>query len=634
MFVVGTAGHVDHGKSTLVRALSGINPDRLREEQEREMTIDLGFAWLTLPSGREISIIDVPGHEDFIKNMLAGVGGIDLALFVVAADEAVMPQTREHLAIIDLLEVPQGVVALTKSDLIDDPEWLELVQEDVRDQLAGTVLETASIIPVSALTGRGLPELLAEIDRLLDMARPRADIGRPRLPIDRVFTISGFGTIVTGTLIDGRLSVGDEVTITPGDLSARVRGLQTHRVRETEVTPGQRVAANLGGVTVDDLRRGQVLTRPGWLEPTLLVDARLRLLADAPRPLKHNTLVDVYSGAARAEANVRLLDAEELAPGAVGWVQFRLAEPMALVRGDHYIVRLPSPSITLGGGQVVQPHPGRRHRRFRPEVIAQLEALARGAPEDVLLQALIREGPIEARELVRRSNLPAGEAAGALRALVEEGRVVLLGEARDPSNLARSLAGLLTSDAWDRLMGRATDALAAYHRRSPLRAGMPREELRSRLGLDASLANQIIDHAAREGRLAATATLVRLPTFSVSLSAEQQRAIDRMLAAFRAHPSSPPTYPQVEEALGPDLLQYLIEEGRLVKVSDEVLFDAQGLADMQERVAAYLREHPDGATVAQVRDLLDTSRRYALGLLEELDRRHVTRRVGDVRYLR
>jgi len=634
VFVVGTAGHVDHGKSTLVRALSGINPDRLREEQEREMTIDLGFAWLTLPSGREISIVDVPGHEDFIKNMLAGVGGIDLALFVVAADEAVMPQTREHLAIIDLLEVPQGVVALTKADLIDDAEWLELVQEDVRDELAGTVLEKASVVPVSALTGRGLPELLAELDRLLDQAQPRPDIGRPRLPIDRVFTVAGFGTVVTGTLVDGSLSVGEEVAVIPGGLSARVRGLQTHKVRETTATPGQRVAANLSGITVDDLSRGQVLTRPGWLEPTRLVDARLRLLPDAPWPLKHNALVDVYSGAARVEANVRLLDAEEMAPGSSGWVQFRLAEPMALVRGDHYVVRLASPSITLGGGRIVQPHPGRRHRRFRPDVIAQLEALSRGAPDDVLLQALARQGPIEARELVRRSNLPAEEAAAALASLLEQGRVILLGDARDPASLARSATGLLTIEAWNRLMDRATEALSAYHRRAPLRAGMPREELRSRLGLDASMANQLIDHAVREGRLASTATLVRLPSFTVSLSPEQQRAVDRMLAAFRASPASPPTYSQVEEALGPDLLQYLIEEGRLVKVSDEVLFDAEGLADMQKRVVAFLRQQPDGATVAQIRDLLDTSRRYALSLLEELDRRRVTRRAGDVRFLR
>lgn len=634
MFVVGTAGHVDHGKSTLVRALSGINPDRLREEQEREMTIDLGFAWLTLPSGREISIVDVPGHEDFIRNMLAGVGGIDLALFVVAADEAVMPQTREHLAIIDLLEVPQGVVALTKSDLIDDAEWLELVQEDVHDQLAGTVLENATIIPVSALTGRGIPELLTELDRLLDQAQPRPDLKRPRLPIDRVFSIAGFGTVVTGTLIDGSLSVGEEVALIPGNQSARVRGLQTHKVHATTAAPGQRVAANLSGVTVDQVRRGQVLTRPGWLQPTELVDARLRLIADAPWPLKHNALVDVHSGSARVEANVRLLDAEELAPGAVGWVQFRLAEPMALVRGDHYIVRLPSPSITLGGGQIVQTHPGRRHRRFRAEVIAQLEALAHGSPEDVLLQTLAREGPIEARELVRRSHLSSAEATPALAALVQERRVVLLGLEGTPASLSRSSAGVLTLDAWERLMSRAGEILATFHRRWPLRAGMPREELRSRLGLDAAVANQFLDHAVRQGRLAGTATLVRLPDFAVSLSAEQQRAVDQTLAAVRANPASPPTYAQVEEALGAELLQYLLEEGRLVKVSDDVVFDAEALADMQARVVAYLREQPDGATVAQIRDLLNTSRRYALSLLEELDRRRVTRRVGDVRYLR
>jgi len=634
VFVVGTAGHVDHGKSTLVHALSGINPDRLREEQEREMTIDLGFAWLSLPSAREISIIDVPGHEDFIKNMLAGVGGIDIALLVVAADEGVMPQTREHLAIIDLLEVPQGVVALTKSDLVDDPEWLELVQEEVRDQLAGTVLERASVIPVSAVTRSGLPELLAELDRLVDQARPRGDGGRPRLPIDRVFTISGFGTVVTGTLIDGRLSAGEEVAIVPGGLTARIRGLQTHRVRESEVMPGQRVAANLSGVTVEQVRRGQVLTRPGWLEPTRLLDARLRLLADAPWPLKHNALVDFYSGAARVEANVRLLDAQELAPGATGWVQFRLSEPMAVVRGDHFIVRSPSPSITLGGGQIVQAHPGRRHRRFRPDVLAGLEALAQGTPEDVLLQALSGAGPVEARELVRRSNLPADEAAAALSALVAQRRAILLSRAREPAALASSSIGVIARDAWDRLMARAWEALAAYHQRYPLRGGMPREELRSRLGLDPAMANQVIDHAVSEGQLASTATLVRLPGFSVSLSPDQSRAVDQVLAAFRANPSSPPTLAQVEETLGADLLQYLIDDGRLVKVSDEVLFEADALARMQERVVELLRRQPDGVTVAQVRDLLDTSRRYALGLLEELDRRRVTRRVGDVRHLR
>jgi len=512
VYVIGTAGHVDHGKSTLVQALTGINPDRLREEQEREMTIDLGFAWLTLPSGREVSVVDVPGHEDFIKNMLAGIGGIDVALFIVAADESVMPQTREHLAILDLLQVRHSVVALTKSDLIQDPEWLELVQEEVRDELRGTTLENANIIPVSALRGVGLDDLRRELDRILDSAEPKRDIGRPRLPIDRVFTISGFGTVVTGTLIDGRLAVGDEVLITPGDLKARVRGLQSHKAKVNEATPGSRVAANLTGVTEDDLARGQVLTRPGWLQPTELLDAQLRLVESTPWPLKHDAVVDFYTGAARAEAHVRLLDAEEMLPGQTGWVQLRLDKPVAVVRGDRYIIRLASPSITIGGGAIVQPHPERRHRRFRPEVIAQLEALAQGTPEEILLQLFGREPILEVRELVKRSNLPTDVAAQALHSLIANGQIVLLAEnVAPPAELAAQSTGVVTLSAWRDLITQVQTAAGAYHQKYPLRPGLPREELKSQVRAPGTLLNQALDHAARLGEINATATTIALP---------------------------------------------------------------------------------------------------------------------------
>ncbi|MHB0859427.1 MAG: selenocysteine-specific translation elongation factor [Anaerolineae bacterium] len=634
MYVIGTAGHVDHGKSTLVRALTGIDPDRLREEQERQMTIDLGFAWLTLPSGREVSVVDVPGHEDFIKNMLAGVGGVDVALFVVAADESVMPQTREHLAILDLLQVPQGVVALTKSDLIQDPEWLDLVREEVREQLAGTVLAKAEIVAVSAVTGAGLAELAQELDRLLDAAAPQRDVGRPRLPIDRVFTISGFGTVVTGTLIDGRLAVGQEVEIVPGGQTARIRGLQSHKVKAQEVEPGSRVAANLSGVTVDDLQRGQVVTTPGWLRPTELVDARLRLVAQANWTLKHNALVDFYSGAARAEAYVRLLDAEVLEPGQEGWVQLRLAEPVALARGDRYILRLPSPSMTIGGGQLVQPNPGRRHRRFRPEVLARLEALARGTPEDILLSVLGRQPALEARQAIERANLPADEAAHALAGLLEGGHVLALSET-PPSEaaLVRSGTGLSLQDAWERLKNQMVAAVGSYHQRNPLRAGMPREELKSRVKLDGALFNQAVERAVREGVMAASQALVRLTSHVPQVTPDQRRQIDALLAEFRANPFSPPSLQQAEEKLGADLLQFLLQEGRLVKVGDGVLLDADTYAEMERRVVAYLREH-ESITVAQVRDLFGTSRKYALGLLEDLDSRRVTKRVGDARILR
>ncbi len=318
MHVIGTAGHVDHGKSTLVEALTGIDPDRLREEKERGMTIDLGFAWLELPSGNEASIVDVPGHERFVNNMLAGVGGIDLALLVVAADESVMPQTREHLAILDLLRIERGLVAVTKKDLVDE-DWLSLVVADVEDLLKGTTLEGSPIVTVSATTGDGLPELVGTIDRLLQEAEPRKDLGRPRLPIDRAFTMSGFGTVVTGTLIDGKLQAGQEVELVLGGTSSRVRGLQTHRRKLEEATPGSRVAVNLSGVSPDRIDRGEVLTVPGWLRPSSAMDVRLSVIPDAPRPIRHNMFVTVHTGSSEVLAQVRLLEGDRAEAGETAW---------------------------------------------------------------------------------------------------------------------------------------------------------------------------------------------------------------------------------------------------------------------------------------------------------------------------
>src|SRR5712691_850457 len=371
MSCIGTAGHVDHGKSTLVKALTGIDPDRLAEEKERGMTIDLGFAWLSLPGGSEARIVDVPGHENFIKNMLAGVGGIDAALLVVAADESVMPQTREHLAILDLLRVPRGVVALTKADLVDE-EWLELVREEITECLKPTTLAGATILPVSAYSGQGLPQLLQELDRILDEAEERENIGRPRLPIDRVFTMTGFGTVVTGTLLDGICKVGQEVEVLPQGVKTRVRSLQTHKKQVEIAQPGSRVAINLAGVARSDMQRGNVVALQGQLRPTMLFDARLTLLADAGRPLTHNMLVDCYCGSQEIAGRVRLLEGDEILPGKSAWVQIRLSEPAVVARRDRFILRIPSPSMTIGGGEVIDVH-ARYHRRFQQSILAALE---------------------------------------------------------------------------------------------------------------------------------------------------------------------------------------------------------------------------------------------------------------------
>lgn len=631
--VIGTAGHVDHGKSTLVEALTGIDPDRLKEEKEREMTIDLGFAWITLPSGQTASIVDVPGHEDFIKNMLAGVGGIDAALLVVAADEGPMPQTREHLAILDLLEVKSGLVALTKVDLADEPDWLDLVEAEIEDMLAPTSLAGAPIIRVSARTGEGLEALRHALDHLLAETTPRRDVGRPRLPIDRAFTIAGFGTVVTGTLIDGHFSVGDEVEIQPKGLKARIRGLQTHKQKIETAIPGSRVAINLSGVGVDMLERGDVVTSPGWLRGTLLMDVRIRVLEDAPRPLRHNVEVEVFSGAAQMMARTRILGAHELAPGQTGWAQLRLAEPIAVVKGDRFIIRQPSPGWTIGGGIVVDPHPRRRHRRFQPAVIARLEAMASDTPADILLGTLFKQEPIAARKLVRRSQLEPETAASALDSLVQRGLVMVLdSDAAAGRQLIQSSAHLLSADGWSRLVDRIEKLLAEYHTVHPLRKGMPREELRSRLRLEGQLVNAIIDRAAERGEIVVEAGVLRLPSHQVVFSAEQQQQIDAVLTAFRRSPYAPPSTAEVEAQVGTAVLHALLEQGYLTQVSEDVLFLTETYQEMVERIIAHL-EREGSITVAQARDMLQTSRKYALALLEHLDEARVTRRVGDERVL-
>lgn len=634
MRVIGTAGHVDHGKSTLVEALTGIDPDRLKEEKERELTIDLGFAWITLPGGQTASIVDVPGHEDFIKNMLAGVGGIDVALLVVAADEGPMPQTREHLAILDLLQVENGLVALTKIDLTPEPDWLDLVEAEIEDLLAPTSLAGAPIVRVSGRTGEGIEDLRDVLDHLLTDTPARRDVGRPRLPIDRVFTVSGFGTVVTGTLIDGYCEAGDDVEIQPKELEARIRGLQTHKQKIERAVPGSRVAINLAGVGVDELERGDVVTSPGWLRGTRLVDVQLRMLEDAPKPLEHNVEVEVFAGAAQVMARTRILGARQIAPGEVGWAQLRLADPIAVAKGDRFIIRQPSPSWTIGGGVIVDPQPRRRHRRFQDAIIERLEAMASDAPEDILLGTLLKQEPIEARHAVRRSQLELQAAASALDNLLAQDRILILDSGQTEGKpLAQSSAHLLSSDGWSRLIDRIEKVLAEYHETHPLRIGMPQEELRSRLHLEGQLVNAIVDRAVDQDKVVAESGMLRLPSHAVVFSPEQQQQIDTILADFRQAPYTPPSTSDVEAQVGAEVLHALLEQGYLTQVSEDVLFLTETYEEMVEEIVAYIQR--DGnITVAQARDMLETSRKYALALLEHLDEKRVTKRVGDVRVLR
>jgi len=627
--VIGTAGHVDHGKSTLVAALTGIHPDRLKEEQEREMTIDLGFAWMKLPNGEPVGIVDVPGHHDFIENMLAGVGGIDAALFVIAADEGVMPQTREHLAILDLLQVQSGVVALTKTDLTPDLDWLELVEEEVRSALKGSVLENARVVRVSARQRTGLEDLLQAITECLEQTQPRPDLGRPRLPIDRVFSIAGFGTVVTGTLMDGTFRIGDDVEVLPSHKRGRIRGLQTHKQKEETAAPGSRTAVNISGIDLDEVMRGNVLARPGKYHPTQRIDLHFKLLKDASGPLLHSSEVKLFLGASETLARVRLLGVEQLNPGEQGWLQLELREPVVAVRGDHYILRRPSPSETLGGGIVVEPSPKQRHKRFNPETLQQLESLRHGSPADVLLQASLALGIAPLAQVVARSRLSNDQADAAIAELVETRQLVLLedGPARSGSDLLVAAAG-----HWESLLTRALQELDDFHKAYPLRAGMPREALKSRLKLPPRVFAAAVRRWTDQKLVTEQGPVLARAGFTVVFTQKQKEMIVALLQRFELSPASPPSMKECQQDVGEEVLNALIEKGDLVHVGEDVLFRKEDFDRMVQAVVDHLKVHGT-LTVAEFRDQFNTSRKYALALLEYLDTKRITLRDGDFRKL-
>ncbi|MFH0846484.1 MAG: selenocysteine-specific translation elongation factor [Chloroflexota bacterium] len=618
MYVIGTAGHVDHGKSTLVRALTGIDPDRLPEEKRRQMTLDLGFAWFTLPSGREVSIVDVPGHEKFVRTMIAGAAGIDVALLVIAADRGVMQQTREHLAILSLLRVNRGIVVITKKELVDD-EGLELARMEAEEAVNASSLKGAPIVAVSAETGEGLKDLTLAIDRLLIDTPQRRDTGHPRLPIDRIFLIKGFGTVVTGTLIDGRLSVGDEVEVLPPGLRAQVRRLETHKQKLETAIPGSRVAVNLANVSPEKLERGMVLTSPGWLNSTSILDVTLQAVSDLPQEITHNLAVTFYSAASEVGAKVRLLDKEKLRANESGWAQIQLEGELVVNKGDYFIIR--SPEGTLGGGEIIDAHP-KRHRRFQGEVIQSLESRKGGTPETMLLATLETMGPSESSRLFRESHLDEKSYRESLRSLTSSGEVVVVG--------TLALNQLLYSRSqWGKLLDEVNSGLKGYHAQYPLRRGMPREELKSRLRVAAAHFDRLVEKLEGENIIVVVGTAVALSSFKIVLSPAQQSAVDGFLKVVNEGGFSPPS----DMSLDIELLNVLIQEGKVVKVAEDVVFSSATYDEMVKRIKEYVRNHGK-ITVAEARDMFQNSRKYAVALMEYLDTAGITRRLGNERVLR
>ncbi len=614
--VIGTAGHVDHGKTTLVRALTGVDTDRLPEEKRRGISIDLGFAALTLPSGRRAAIVDVPGHERFVKNMVAGATGIDCCLLVVAADEGVMPQTREHLDIVGLLGVARGLVALTKADRVE-ADWLDLVRSDVGDALSGTLLAEAPVVVCDAVTGRGLDAVADSLDRVLATAPGRRGLGAMRMPVDRVFSVAGFGTVVTGTLASGTVGVEDRLELMPAGRAVRVRGLQVHGAAVERAYAGQRAAINLAGIDRDEVRRGHVVATAGAVVAGRVLAVRLALLGRADRALATGARVHLHVGTAEGVARVVLLEGDELAPGGQAYALLYPAEPLAVAAGDRFVIRRISPVTTIGGGTVLDV--GRRYRRHEGKGLAVLAVRERGDPRELVRAALAGELPAAA----------APDAAAQVRELVAAGEVVPVGD-----GLWHERA------AFERLGSRVAATLAAYHARFPLRLGIPKEELRRSLwpSLEPRASNDLVERLRADGLVAVEGERVAAAGWRASPPPALAAAADRLVADLEAAGLAPPQLTAALRTAGvppadsDELLRWLADSGRIVRVADDLAFARGPL----EAAVARVRTHLAGgatATMAELRDLLGVTRKHAVPVGEWMDRVHITRRQGDVRRL-
>lgn len=628
--ILGTAGHIDHGKSSLVKALTNIDPDRWKEEKERGITLDLGFASLDLPGGNRLGIIDVPGHEGLIKNMLAGVGGIDIVMLVIAADEGIMPQTREHLAICDLLRIKHGVIALTKIDLVEQ-DWLDLVTDEIREFVKGSFLRDAPVIPVSSTTGDNLPLLIRELDELAKNVLPKSSKGILRLPIDRVFTMKGFGTVVTGTLLTGTINVDQDIDILPKGIRTKVRGLQTHSQTVQQAVAGQRTAVNLQSVEKDDLTRGDTIVSRDYFSSTTTADAALSLLEDSPRKLKTGSRIRLYNTTQEAIGRITLLGKDELLPGQSAYVQFRLERPVVLQHGDRFILRFYSPLETLGGGVILDAHPLRRRPGNRTERLRNLEVLEKGTLEETVALLIANRGltGIEEHEIIGAIAEDKQAIASALSAVT--GKRLLL----RAGNLYVHRSHL------DQLEKKIVACVGAFHKAHPLKPGLDKEELKGILKtrLNQKILNLAVEGLVKKNHVASEGTYLKEPSFKAGIGKDQQALKEKIAAAIHQGGTQPPLREELPTVLGitdkdaKDLLTLLAREGRTVRINDSLHLDKDVLRTVQENLKKHLEQSKE-ITVAEFRDLTKTSRKFAVPILEYFDTQKITQRVGDKRVLR
>jgi selenocysteine-specific elongation factor len=630
--ILGTAGHIDHGKTSLIKALTGIDTDRLKEEKERGITIELGFASLDLPSGQHLGLVDVPGHEKFVKNMVAGATGIDIVVMVIAADEGVMPQTREHMEICTLLGVAHGLIVMTKTDLVDE-EWLELALEDIREFSHGTFLENSAIIPVSSVTGQGIAELIGALDEIAGKIPLRPPSSLFRLPIDRVFTMKGFGTVITGTLVSGKIEVGETIMIYPSGITSKVRGIQVHNQSANSAEAGMRTAINFQGLDKTAVQRGEILSTPGALMNSYMVDISFHYLASNQKPLKNRTLVRFHTGTSEVLGYLILLEQDEMPPGQTAAAQLRLNSPVAIVKDDRFVVRSYSPVRTIGGGHVLNPTP-QKHKRLKPEVIQGLRHLTDNDPETIIAYQIEQAGyhGVSYSHLKIMTNLPDKQLEAHLQHLLSQKTVIQT----DKENRI-----FIHQTTLDGLIEKISEYLDDYHRTNPLKAGMPKEELKSKFPLitDPRLFSQVLNQMIKGRQVVQEENNVRLESHRVSLGQDQADIRDKIIKIYRNGGLQPPYFREVTKELDAepkranDVLTLLVEEGRIIKTKDDLYFDADTVDELRNKLVAFLKSN-DEITTPQFKEMTGVSRKYVIPLIEYFDAKNVTLRVGDSRKLR
>jgi len=632
--VLGTAGHIDHGKTSLIKALTGIETDRLKEEKARGITIELGFASMDLPSGQHLGIVDVPGHEKFVKNMVAGATGIDMVAMVIAADEGVMPQTREHMEICTLLGIRHGMVVLTKKDMVDE-DWLEMVTEDVRNFIQGTFLEEAPIIPVSSMTGEGLPELVKTMDDIAALIPERTSSGLFRLPVDRVFTMKGFGTVITGTVASGTIRVGDTIMIYPSMVTSKVRGLQVHNTSTESASSGMRTAINFQGLEKTAIERGEVVSVPDGMRNSHLVDARMHYLSSNKKPLKNRTRVRFHTGTCEIMGNLILLENETLEPGSTAVVQIRLESPVACVKDDRYVIRSYSPVRTIAGGEILNPFPS-KHKRFKDEIVEGLKGITEQDLESTITFHCSQVGfaGLTFNDLKLMTNTGDKKLNAALSNLLTHKRLL---------QTDKETRNFIHKDVFDGLTASAMAMLKTYHEANPLREGMFKGELKSKFpqSLGTKLFNLLVNHLVSSGTMTQEGDSVRLTHHKVALKVDQADMREKILSAYVDTGITPPYFKSlVTETLGydvdqaKDVLMLLVKEKKLVKIKEDLYFHADALENLQKKLVEFLKANKT-IDAPQFKDLAGgIARKYLIPILEYFDMKNITIRVGDTRQLR